>query len=80
MKKAIPFIILALFICSCKNRIDQKEFNEAMYKKPVNPGDETEIKIEVTPDMTGYFRKYVTVFCNIEEGSMQLTVKGKTEM
>ena len=51
-----------------------------MYKKPVNPGDETEIKIEVTPDMTGYFRKYVTVFCNIEEGSMQLTVKGKTEM
>lgn len=36
MKKAIPFIILALFIYSCKNRMEQKEFNEAIYTVEVH--------------------------------------------
>jgi hypothetical protein len=44
-------------------------------KKPVKPGDWTEIKVKVTPDGAGYFRKTVTVFCNTEKGSVSLTVK-----
>jgi len=44
-------------------------------KKPIIPGQKTEIKVKVTPDNSGYFRKTVTVFCNTKEGSTQLTVK-----
>jgi hypothetical protein len=44
-------------------------------KKPVKPGDKTEIKVKVTPDGAGYFRKTVTLFCNTEKGSVLLTVK-----
>jgi len=44
-------------------------------KKPIKPGEKTEIKIKVTPDNSGYFRKTVTVFCNTKEGSIQLVVK-----
>jgi hypothetical protein len=44
-------------------------------KKPVKPGDKTEIKVKVTPDNSGYFRKTVTVFCNTKKGSVQLVVK-----
>ncbi|MBK5722165.1 DUF1573 domain-containing protein [Dysgonomonas sp. Marseille-P4677] len=44
-------------------------------KKPIKPGDKTEIKVKVTPDATGYFRKTVTVFCNTKRGSIPLSVK-----
>jgi len=44
-------------------------------KKPIKPGDKTEIKVKVTPDATGYFRKTVTVFCNTKKGSIPLSVK-----
>lgn len=48
-------------------------------KKPVKPGDKTEIKIKVTPDNTGYFRKTITVFCNIKGSPIQLGLKGMCE-
>jgi len=44
-------------------------------KQPVKPGEKTAIKVKVTPDSEGYFRKTVTLFCNTEEGTISLTVK-----
>lgn len=44
-------------------------------KKPIKPGDKTEIKVKVTPDASGHFRKTVTVFCNTKKGSISLSVK-----
>lgn len=44
-------------------------------KKPIKPGEKTEIKVKVTPDSSGYFRKTVTVFCNTETGTISLFVK-----
>jgi hypothetical protein len=44
-------------------------------KKPVKPGDKTVIKVKVTPDGAGYFRKTVTLFCNTEKGAVSLIVK-----
>lgn len=44
-------------------------------KKPINPGAKTEIKVKVTPDGMGYFRKTVTVFCNTKKGILPLTMK-----
>ncbi|WP_313381506.1 DUF1573 domain-containing protein [Proteiniphilum saccharofermentans] len=44
-------------------------------KKPIKPGEKTEIKVKVTPDGTGYFRKTVTVFCNTKRGAIPLSVK-----
>jgi hypothetical protein len=44
-------------------------------KRPVKPGDKTEITVKVTPDDAGYFRKTVTVFCNTEKGAVLLAVK-----
>lgn len=44
-------------------------------KKPIKPGDKTEIKVKVTPDAVGHFRKTVTVFCNTKKGTIPLSVK-----
>ncbi|WP_298649899.1 DUF1573 domain-containing protein [uncultured Proteiniphilum sp.] len=44
-------------------------------RKPIKPGEKTEIKVKVTPDGTGYFRKTVTVFCNTKRGAIPLSVK-----
>lgn len=44
-------------------------------KKPIVPGNKTEIKVKVTPDATGHFRKTITVFCNTKRGSIPLSVK-----
>ena len=46
---------------------------------PVKPGETTEIKVSITPDGKGYFRKTVTVFCNTAEGTIPLSVKGTVE-
>lgn len=43
---------------------------------PIMPGAITEIKIKINPDMPGYFRKTVTVFCNTNKGHIKLIVKG----
>lgn len=45
-------------------------------RQPIKPGFKTEIKIEITPDTSGYLWKTVTIFCNIEKGYIRLTVKG----
>lgn len=44
-------------------------------KRPIKPGEKTEIKVKVTPDNAGYLRKTVTVFCNTKRGTIPLTVK-----
>lgn len=46
-------------------------------KKPVNPDEETEVLIKVTPDGKEYLRKTVTVFCNTKEKTHMLTVLGE---
>lgn len=48
-------------------------------KHPIKPGGKTEIKVKVTPDTSGYFRKTITVFCNTKKGSIRLTVKSTVE-
>ena len=48
-------------------------------KKPIKPGETTEIKVNMTPDGKGYFRKKVTVFCNTATGTIPLFVKGTVE-
>ncbi len=47
-------------------------------KKPVDPGKETEIKVEMNPDETGYFNKMIEVHCNIEDSPIKLTISGNT--
>jgi hypothetical protein len=48
-------------------------------KQPVKPREKTAIKVKVTPDVAGHFRKTVTVFCNIKGGSIQLAVKSEVK-
>jgi hypothetical protein len=48
----------------------------AWEKKPIEPGEETEIKLEITPEETGFFHKTVRVYCNVGKGVIPLTVKG----
>lgn len=45
-------------------------------KKPVEPGEETEIRVEIQPEATGAFRKIIRVYCNVKKGIISLTVKG----
>ena len=45
-------------------------------KKPILPNESTSITVQVTPDSKDYFRKTITVFCNIEKRSITLVVKG----
>ncbi|WP_163217952.1 DUF1573 domain-containing protein [Bacteroides sp. 224] len=45
-------------------------------KHPINSGDSTEIKVKVTPDVSGFFRKSIKVSCNIQEEVIQLVVRG----
>ncbi len=45
-------------------------------KKPILPNQSTSITVQVTPDTKGYFRKTVTVFCNIEKRTTTLVIKG----
>ncbi|MDR1582347.1 MAG: DUF1573 domain-containing protein [Prevotellaceae bacterium] len=45
-------------------------------KKPVEPGDETGITLEITPEETGVFHKTVRVYCNVEKGVIPLIIKG----
>ena len=45
-------------------------------KQPVKPGDSTIIDVEVTPESIGYFHKTITVYCNVENDFVQLSVRG----
>lgn len=48
-------------------------------KKPIMPKENMKIKVKVTPDGMGYFRKTVTVFCNTREGSILLAIKSMVQ-
>jgi hypothetical protein len=45
-------------------------------KKPIEPGEETEITVEIQPEESGFFYKTIRVYCNVEKGIISLTVKG----
>jgi hypothetical protein len=45
-------------------------------KKPVKPGEETEITVEIQREESGPFRKFVQVYCNVERGVISLGIKG----
>jgi hypothetical protein len=45
-------------------------------KKPIDPGEETEIMLEIQPEESGFFRKTAWVYCNTERGAITLIVKG----
>jgi hypothetical protein len=49
-------------------------------KKPIEPEEETEIEVEITPEETGFFHKTVKVYGNMENEMILLTVKGMVEL
>ena len=46
-------------------------------KQPVEPGKTTDIKVEMQPEEAGYFNKTISVYCNIKESPLILTVMGR---
>jgi hypothetical protein len=48
-------------------------------KKPIEPGEETEISVEIQPEETGFFHKTIRVHCNVEEGVIPLVVRGRVK-
>jgi hypothetical protein len=46
-------------------------------RQPVAPGASTEVKIEIKPDGPGAFRKTVSIYGNMENAPLQLTVTGE---
>ncbi|MCL2737856.1 MAG: DUF1573 domain-containing protein [Bacteroidales bacterium] len=45
-------------------------------RRPIEPGKTANVRIEMTPDETGYFSKTLEVYCNIQETSFKLTING----
>jgi hypothetical protein len=45
-------------------------------KQPIKPGKTTAIRVEMTPEETGYFNKTIEIYGNIEQSPMKLTVTG----
>jgi hypothetical protein len=45
-------------------------------KKPIEPGEETEITVEIQPEESGFFHKTIRVYGNVEKGVISLGVKG----
>jgi hypothetical protein len=45
-------------------------------KQPVAPGETTTIRVDITPDETGYFSKTINVYCNIQDTPVRLVVNG----
>lgn len=48
-------------------------------KRPIKPGEETLIEVEVTPENSGYFQKSINVFCNTDEGLVMFNITGMVE-
>jgi hypothetical protein len=48
-------------------------------KKPIEPGEETEIKVEIQPEESGFFHKTIRVYGNVEKGAIPLSIKGLVE-
>jgi hypothetical protein len=46
-------------------------------KKPIEPGEETEITVEIQPEESGFFHKTIRVYGNVEKGVISLGVKGE---
>ncbi|MDR1381275.1 MAG: DUF1573 domain-containing protein [Tannerella sp.] len=46
-------------------------------RQPVAPGKTVEIRVEVTPDAPGAFRKTLTVYGNMENAPLHLTIAGE---
>ena len=46
-------------------------------KTPIGPGQNSQIKIKYNTNRVGPFRKTVTIFSNVEGGSVIVTVKGR---
>lgn len=46
-------------------------------KRPVLPNEETEIVVQITPNKEGYFKKKITIHCNIEKRYITLVIHGK---
>jgi hypothetical protein len=45
-------------------------------KQPVKSGETAKIDVEVTPTSAGYFHKTITVYCNIADNFVILSLKG----
>lgn len=48
-------------------------------KDPVRPGETLEVKVTYEAEETGYFSKKITVYCNVENSPLRLTVKGSAK-
>ncbi|GHT87646.1 hypothetical protein FACS189474_0960 [Bacteroidia bacterium] len=48
-------------------------------KSPIEPNQETEIRVEITPEESGFFHKTIQVYCNVENEIIPLTIKGMVE-
>lgn len=44
--------------------------------QPIYKGGKKNIRIKVTPEIVGYFRKTINIFCNTQESVIQLCIKG----
>lgn len=49
-------------------------------KQPIEQGKTTTITAEITLEETGYFEKTISVYCNVEDSPILLTVKGNTQL
>ena len=67
-----PFVIAGIHSsCGCTV--------PAWDRQPVRPGGKTEIRVEVKPDVTGFFNKTIDVYGNIEQSVIKLTIIGTVE-
>jgi hypothetical protein len=48
-------------------------------RKPVEPGEGTEIRVEIQPEEPGVFHKTVQVYGNTKNGAIPLFIKGMVE-
>lgn len=46
---------------------------------PIQPGETTQIKVEVIPDYEGHFSKTIDVYCNIDSESIRLKICGNVK-
>jgi hypothetical protein len=48
-------------------------------KRPVAPGKETTVTLEIQPEDVGFFHKTVQVYCNTEKGVVTLVITGEVK-
>jgi hypothetical protein len=69
---AIPLIISEIKTsCGCTNANWEKQ--------PIVQGESTNVKADITIENAGYFKKTLSVYCNVEDSPLILTIKGNTE-